>query len=150
MTITRPNWAEYFLQIAETVSLRADCRRRQHGAVVVKNNQIVATGYNGAAAGTPGCLEGACPRGLLGYDVVKEFTNYDAGAGRCISTHAEINALLRAGFDRTNGATIYITGEPCPTCWKTILAAGVAKAVWKHPTTGHHVTQYAEQGLFTP
>jgi dCMP deaminase len=127
----RPNWDTWFLEGAGWVSQRADCRRRQHGALVVDaDHRIVGQGYNGAPAGTPGCLAGACPRGLLSYDEVSTMTDYDSGPGRCISTHAEVNALLDAGRTRCKGATIYITGEPCPRCRKTIEAAGISRIVF--------------------
>lgn len=61
--MTRPSWDQYFLRIASAVAARADCTRRRVGAVIVKGNRIVSTGYNGAPAGCAGCLEGACPRG---------------------------------------------------------------------------------------
>lgn len=143
MSPTRPDWDEYFLEIAGVVSLRADCRRRQHGAVVVSaDRRIVGTGYNGAPSGEPGCLSGACPRGLLSYEELQSMSSYETGPGRCISIHAEANALLYAGRDKTVGATIYITGEPCSGCVKLIRAAGISKAVYPSSTgTGiHHVT----------
>jgi dCMP deaminase len=132
-TLTPPrlrlSWDEYFINIAYSVALRADCRRREVGCVLVDTDRrIIATGYNGAPAGVPGCLAGNCPRGLLGYDAVQEFTDYDTGPGRCIAIHAEANALLYA---RTNckGATAYITDAPCPTCTKLLRAAGVRRVV---------------------
>lgn len=66
---TRPSWDDYFVTIARAVAARSDCRRRQVGAVLVdESHRIVGTGYTGAPSGHPGCLEGACPRGLLSYD----------------------------------------------------------------------------------
>lgn len=126
---TRPSWNDYFLEIAEVVSLRADCQRRQVGCVLVdEDHRIIGTGYNGTEPGGASCLKGECPRGLLGYDVVEEFTNYDSGPGKCVSTHAEINALIWA---RTSckGATAYVTDQPCPTCAKALAAAGVRQVV---------------------
>lgn len=127
----RPGWDTYFLTIATAISERADCRRRRVGCVLVDSDRrIIATGYNGAPAGDVGCLEGGCPRGLLTYDEVTAFTSYDAGPGRCISLHAEANALLYA---RTSckGATAYITDPPCPTCIKLLRGAGIERIV--HP-----------------
>lgn len=125
----RPDWDDYFLELARTVALRADCSRRRVGCVVVLDNRVISTGYNGAPAGDPGCLSGACPRGQLGYNEVAPFTNYDTGPGRCIAIHAEANALLYA---RTNcvGATAYITDPPCPTCSKLLRAAGIERIVY--------------------
>lgn len=130
----RPSWDHYFLVQAWATSLRADCTRRRHGAVIVKDRRIVASGYNGAPAGKPGCLEGACPRGQLSYDEHpgRSIGGYDdpTSPGYCGSVHAELNALLHANRADTVGATIYITGEPCHGCRKAITAAGIARAVW--------------------
>lgn len=136
-----PTWDEYFLMIAATVSSRAKCVRRQVGAVLVVDKRIIATGYNGAAPGRPDCLEGACPRGRLGYDVVPAFSDYDMPGtpGFCIAIHAEVNALLFATRD-TQGATAYITDEPCPGCRKALAAAGISRAVWPDG-------EYAADGL---
>lgn len=129
--ITVPGWDEYFLGIATAVSARAKCTRRRVGAVLVHEHRIIATGYNGAAPGRPDCLEGACPRGRLGYAEVPAFSDYDVpGApGFCIAIHAEVNALLFATRD-TAGCTAYVTDQPCPGCRKALAAAGVVRAVW--------------------
>jgi len=129
--ITVPGWDEYFLGIAAAVSARAKCTRRRVGAVLVHEHRIIATGYNGAAPGRPDCLEGACPRGRLGYAEVPAFSDYDVpGApGFCIAIHAEVNALLFATRD-TAGCTAYVTDQPCPGCRKALAAAGVVRAVW--------------------
>ncbi|MDR1355604.1 MAG: dCMP deaminase family protein [Propionibacteriaceae bacterium] len=126
-----PSWDEYFLMLAKTVSARAKCVRRQVGAVLVVDKRIIATGYNGAAPGRPDCLEGACPRGLLGYDVVPAFSDYDMPGtpGFCVAIHAEVNALLFATRD-TQGGVAYITDEPCSGCRKALAAAGISRAVW--------------------
>lgn len=128
---SRPAWDDYFLTIARTVARRADCRRRQHGCVLVDaDNRIIGTGYNGAPAGEPGCLSGACPRGNASYDEIRSLSSYDTpGPGFCISVHAEANALLYA---RTSckGATAYVTGQPCPTCDKLLRGAGVERIVY--------------------
>lgn len=145
--MTRPSWDVYFLKIAVAVSARADCSRRQVGAVIVKANRIVATGYNGAPAGQTGCLEGACPRDkhYKAYDKrhgdpichcgndwpcsdeVATGSQYDYGAGACIAVHAEANALLYADRDKCEGATIYCTEVPCSWCYKLIEGAGIAR-----------------------
>ncbi len=126
-----PGWDEYFLGIAEAVSRRGKCTRRQVGALLVVDRRIIATGYNGAAPGRPDCLEGACPRGQLSYDEVPGLGDYDrpGTAGFCIAIHAEVNALLFATRD-TNRAVAYITDPPCPGCRKALAAAGIVRAVW--------------------
>lgn len=129
---TRPSWDSYFLGIAQAVATRADCRRRRVGAVLVGiDNRVLEVGYNGAPSGHPGCLSGGCPRGLLSYDQVGEFTDYSnpSSPGYCVALHAEVNALLIAGR-AARGGTIYITDEPCPNCRKVIMGAGVVRAVW--------------------
>lgn len=120
----RPNWDIYFLGIALAVAKRADCSRRIVGAVIVKNNRIVATGYNGAPAGQPGCLEGACPRS---GSTVASGSDYETGPGACIAVHAEANALLYADRDKCEGATMYVTESPCSWCYKLIEGAGIAR-----------------------
>src|SRR5690606_7799904 len=96
--------------------------------VVDQDNRIIATGYNGAPAGQPDCLSGACPRGLLSDEAAPDNKNYDFGAAPCIAVHAEANALLHA---RTSckGATVYVTKAPCPACSRLLAAAGIARVV---------------------
>jgi len=126
----RPDWDTYFLGVAAAVSIRADCSRRQVGCVIVdEDHRIIATGYNGAPAGEPGCLAGYCPRGRLTEEEARSVEkNYDFGPYYCIAVHAEANALLHA---RTSckGATVYVTKEPCPACTKLLKAAGISRLV---------------------
>jgi dCMP deaminase len=124
--VTRPDWREYFLRIAETVAIRADCDRRQVGAVVVKDNRIVGTGYNGAPAGAPGCA--TCPRRL---SKVEPFSSYDTGPGTCIAIHAEANALLYTDRADLVGATMYTTCQPCDGCLKLIAGAQLEGVHWR-------------------
>jgi dCMP deaminase len=134
--VLRPSWDEYFLGIAEAVAARADCSRRKIGAVIVKNNRIVSTGYNGAPAGHRGCLEGACPRATS--DVPQD-SSYDTGPGTCIAVHAEANALLYADRDKCEGATMYITDMPCDGCMKLIHASGIRKIYAAKGNAGYMV-----------
>lgn len=131
MTRTIPSWDDYFLAFAATASTRAKCTRRNVGAAVVKDHRIVATGYNGAAAGEPECLDGQCPRGRLSLDQMPPLGDYDRPGtpGFCIAIHAEVNALLNASRD-TTGATVYITDPPCAGCRKAMAAAGIVRVVW--------------------
>jgi dCMP deaminase len=126
----RPSWDEWAMQIAVAVSSRADCRRRQVGAVILDpQHRVVATGYNGAPAGAVGCLAGGCPRGLKGTDEVPGYSSYDTGPGMCISNHAEVNALLYADRSKVEGGTLYVTAEPCLGCIRIIANSGVARVV---------------------
>jgi dCMP deaminase len=125
----RPDWDHYFINMAEAASMRGDCRRRQVGCVIVDENfRILAAGYNGAPPGRPGCLAGHCPRGLLDEDQIPSFSDYDRGPGKCISLHAEANALLYAGRE-ARGGTAYVTYKPCPTCEKLLEGAGIRRVV---------------------
>lgn len=127
----RPTWDAYYLGIARAVSARADCTRRKVGAIVVKGDRIVSTGYNGAPAGRPGCLSaGACPRGRMSAAEVAPGSSYDTGPGACIALHAEQNAILRAGLE-CRGAVLYLTDPPCDGCARLIEGAGFARVV--HP-----------------
>jgi dCMP deaminase len=119
----RLDWNEYFKRIAEAVSLRGDCKRRQIGAIIVKHRRIVATGYNGTPPGGLSCLNGDCPR--ADSDLSHNHPDYSS----CIALHAEQNAIAYANRADTDGATIYITSEPCDMCVKLIKAAGIVRVV---------------------
>lgn len=127
----RPSWDEYFLDIAQAVSTRADCTRSLVGAVLVdENHRIVSTGYNGAPPSTPGCLtDGACPRGRLSYDDLPPEGSY----GNCIANHAEYNAILYSNPEERSGTTLYITRRPCVGCHELILAEGIRWIIWTTP-----------------
>lgn len=137
----RPDWDRFWLLVARVYGLRANCTRRKASAIIVRDHRLIAAGYNGAPAGQPGCLEGACPRGLLSYDEVAPLTNYDEGPGKCTAIHAEANAIIHGEYERIRGSTIYmIPGAPCFGCQKLIAGAGLTRAVWPGgewiPTTG--------------
>ena len=125
--IKRPSWDEYYLGIAKAVSARGDCIRRQHGAVVVKNHSIIATGYNGSPPGSDkSCgATGQCPRNLDPTSKHGE-GSYDL----CWATHAEANAIIRASWEDLQGSIIYITGSPCSGCSKLIASAGIDRVVF--------------------
>lgn len=127
--MSRPDWDAYYLGIARAVAARADCTRRQVGAIVVVDHVVVATGYNGAPPGAPGCLSaGACPRGKQDAAMVAPGSSYDTGPGSCIAIHAEANALLRAGL-AARGATLYVTDAPCDGCSRLIAGSGIARVL---------------------
>lgn len=124
---TRPGWDEYFLNICKTVSQRADCRRAQHGCVIVQNNRIVSTGYNGAPSGGPSCLKGECPRGLLTNE---QCASLSADYTNCVALHAEQNAIAYANRVDCVDATLFVTGKQCDMCEKLTRAAGIRRVVW--------------------
>lgn len=132
----RPSVDEYYLGMADAAAKRAECTRRQVGAVIVKDRAIISTGYNGAAPGKPSCLDGACPR-----------ANSDAAPGTgyassgCVAIHAEMNALLRASWDQLQGATLYCTDEPCDQCDPHIEAAGITTAIYRVDEFPHIATR---------
>lgn len=129
----RPDWDAYFLIVARSVSLRADCTRRKVGVVVVDaQHRIISTGYNGAAAGAPGCAsDGACPRGTMTLEEHPSYVDGNHDFSNCIAVHAEANALLYADGRHTRGATLYSTDKPCAGCERLIEGAGIIRVV--HP-----------------
>ncbi len=123
----RASWDEYFMQIAEIVKTRSTCLRRQVGAVIVKDNRIITTGYNGAPSGLKHCTEmGGCERERLG---VPSGERHEL----CRALHAEQNAIIQAAMlgISTDGSTIYITLQPCVICAKMLINAGIKRIVHK-------------------
>jgi len=120
----RPDWDEYFLEIARVVSQRSTCLRQQMGAVLVKDRRILATGYNGAPAGLAHCAETGCLREQLG---VPSGQRHEL----CRGLHAEQNAIIQAALYGVpvGGSTIYITNHPCSVCAKMIINAGIEKVI---------------------
>ena len=127
----RPDWDTYYLGIAASVAARADCTRRQVGCVLVGvDNRVLSTGYNGAAAGAPGCASAAaCPRGRMDGTAVPTRSSYRTGLGTCIAVHAERNAVDYSRADLA-GATAYVTCEPCPDCYALLSSRGIGAVVW--------------------
>lgn len=121
----RIDWDKYFMEIAEVVSKRASCSRRRVGAVIVKENSIIATGYNGAPKGILDCLEqNSCIRDEQN---IKSGQNLEV----CFALHAENNAITQCAVNGVSckGATIYITHSPCSMCLKQIINAGIVRIV---------------------
>lgn len=134
----RPNKTEYYLGIAKAVAQRATCLRRKYGAIIVKDDTIVSTGYNGTARGLPNCIDiGRCPR---------EEQKIEAGAryDLCRGVHAEMNAVVNAARSGVSvmGGTMYLTGfdaktgeplkdvvKPCILCSRVIINVGVKEVV---------------------
>ena len=113
--------------IAEAVATRSDCRRATVGAVIVDGrNRIISTGYVGAAPKQTGCLDGGCLRGLLSAETCPPGSDYD----NCISTHAEVNALLYSDRSRHDGGHMYVTRRPCYACYKVLRNSGLRIVQW--------------------
>lgn len=155
----KPGKDLYYTNIADSVARRATCLRRCYGAVIVKNDRIVATGFNGAPRGVPDSIEeGWCRRIRMGNGVDGQRSNYMA----CRAAHAEMNAIISASMEEMTGATLYIAGRnkeplvgfddqgyplkelttrwedlplakgsPCQLCARMILNAGIERVVFR-------------------
>ncbi len=121
----RPSWEEYFMDIAKLVARRSSCLRRQVGAVIVKDKNILATGYNGTPSGITHCSETGCLREQL---KIPSGERHEL----CRGLHAEQNVIVQAAKHGVNieGATLYCTNSPCIICSKMIINAGVKDIVY--------------------
>lgn len=131
--IERPSKERYYLDIAAAVSARSTCVRRQYGAVIVKNDMIISTGYNGSARGWLNCCDtGECWREAHGIPHGEQYE-------KCKSVHAEANAIISAPRLDMMGATLYLAGfengeriedpKPCEMCQRMIENAGIIRVV---------------------
>ncbi|NUM25452.1 MAG: dCMP deaminase [Candidatus Buchananbacteria bacterium] len=129
----RPNWDDYFMAIAKIVAARGTCDRLYASAVLVKDNRIISTGYNGSPPGLPHCND-------VGH-LMEE--------GHCVRTiHAEHNAILQAaaqGGTSTIGSTIYMKYSPCIHCTKYIISAGIKRVVFEKIYRNQKVTEMFKQ-----
>ena len=127
--MNRPTKDEYYLNIAEVVAQRATCLRRQYGAVIVKDDEIISTGYNGAPRGEPNCCDvGFCWREA---NHIPHGEQYE----KCVSVHAEQNAIISASRKDLLGSTLYLVGlengvriespKPCDICRRLIKNSGI-------------------------
>lgn len=129
----------YYLTIAEAVAGKSTCLRRCYGAVIVKDDEIISTGYNGSPRGCPNCCDTGCMREILG---TKKGDAYNL----CMSVHAEQNAIISASRRDMIGSTLYIVGvnspkiemasgyhyadpTPCLLCHRMIVNAGISRVV---------------------
>ena len=140
--VTKEN---YYLDIAETVAERSTCLRREFGAIIVKNDSIISTGYNGAPRGRKNCSDlGGCMRDKLG---IPRGERYEM----CRSVHAEANAIIAAPRDQMLGATLYMvcvnaqTGElfpgtsSCMMCKRLVINAGISTVVVRDTKDSYRV-----------
>ena len=130
---TRESKQQYYLDIASAVAKRSTCLRRQYGAVIVKNDEIVATGYNGAPRGDTNC----CDKGVCWRD--ENHIPHGEQYEKCVAVHAECNAIISASRNEMLGSTLYLYGyedgkplsapEPCLICSRLIKNAGITMVV---------------------
>lgn len=144
--MNRPSWDEYYMEMAELAAKRSTCLRRNVGAVIVKDNHAVATGYNGAPKGLKHCGE------ISGC--LREQLNVPSGQRHelCRALHAEQNAIIQAAAmgHSVEGGTIYITHQPCAICSKMIINAGIKRIVVKEGYPDDMAVEIlAEAGLKT-
>lgn len=124
MQETRPSWDQYFIRIADFTSQRSNCLKRKVGAIIVQDNKIVASGYNGTPRGIVNCFDGGCPR--CNDSTVESGTRLMD----CICLHAEENAILQIGAAGCEGATLYCNTYPCRGCVKRIIQVGIRRVVY--------------------
>ncbi|MBC6475662.1 MAG: dCMP deaminase family protein [Hormoscilla sp. GM102CHS1] len=126
MEAERPTWDKYFLMLAKLAATRSTCLAFPVGAVIVKDRQVLATGYNGSPSGSVHCTaQGYCYPGLSSCDASKILPSR--------AVHAEANAIAQAAKHgiSTDGASIYVTLEPCLSCLKLIISAGIHEVFYE-------------------
>lgn len=123
-TRLRPTWDSYFMRLADLAALRSNCMKRRVGCVIVRDNRVVATGYNGTPRHLTNCNEGGCTR-------CNSAEGSGAGLSTCLCLHAEENALLEAGRDRIgNESVLYCNTCPCLTCSIKIIQSGIKEVIY--------------------
>ncbi|HSD09681.1 MAG TPA: cytidine/deoxycytidylate deaminase family protein [Candidatus Binatia bacterium] len=142
----RPSWDQYFLLITRQVADRSTCNRAKVGAVIVRDKNILATGYNGAPAGLPHCTEIGC----LIYESRTPSGEVEENCFRTI--HAEINAIAQAAKNGSSirDADIYITHTPCIHCFKVLINTGIKRVLYEKPykiATLDELQRYCDVGL---
>ena len=148
--MTRTDKINYYLDIAKTVAERGTCLRRNFGAIIVCNDEIVSTGYNGAPRGRANCMDlGVCIREKLG---IPRGERYEI----CRSVHAEANAIISASRKEMLGATLYLAGKDaktgeyvenassCSMCKRQIINAGITQVIIRLTKTEYTVVQVAD------
>lgn len=122
----RPDWQQYFIDIAHLVARRSTCIRRRVGAVLVKDKRILATGYNGAPTGLAHCKDVGC---------LREKNDIPSGQRHelCRGLHAEQNAIIQAAYHGISirDATLFCTTLPCSICLKMLINAGITEIVFE-------------------
>ena len=142
----RPSWDQYFMLITRQVADRSTCNRAKVGAVIVRDKNILATGYNGSPAGLPHCTEVGC----LIYESRTPSGEIEENCFRTI--HAEINAIAQAAKNGSSirDADIYITHTPCIHCFKVLINTGIKRVLYEKPyklATLAELRGYCDVGL---
>lgn len=148
--VKRVDKVQYYLNIAEEVSKRGTCIRNNYGSVIVKNDEIISTGYTGAPRGRRNCIDlGVCRRQEMN---LPSGTGYD----ECRSVHSEQNAIISAARKDMIGSTLYLVGvnkrngeyvndnEPCIICKRMIINAGIEKVVMRDTKDKYRVVKVEE------
>ena len=143
--MARPDKINYYLDIAETVSKRSTCLRKQYGAIIVKNDIIISTGYNGAPRGRKNCSDlQYCMRNKLG---IPRGERYEI----CRSVHAEANAIISASREKMLGATLYLVGVEasdgsyvsnaccCSMCKRMVINAGISRVIIRDDADNYRI-----------
>jgi len=130
---TRPSWDQYFMTITRQVAERSTCLRAKVGAVIVRDKNILATGYNGAPAGLPHCTDVGC----LVYRSTTPSGEIEENCFRCI--HAEMNAIAQAAKNGASirDAAVYVTHTPCIQCFKVLINTGIKRIFFDKPYKLH-------------
>ena len=142
----RPTWDEYFMLQAELAKLRSNCITRHVGAVIVRNNRQIATGYNGTPPGIKNCFDGGCQRCS---DRLNGKIKSGESLDRCICNHAESNAIMHCailGIEAgSKDAILYSTFVPCLECTKMAITIGVKRIVCldTYPETDYELLKEA-------
>lgn len=135
---------DMYLNCAEVFAYRSTCIKRKYGAIIVKDDAVISTGYNGSPRGFVNCCDlGECPR-------IKKGMHQGEGYGMCRAIHAEMNALLNCSRQQTIGADLYLAGvnpednsiheaKPCPLCARNMIQAGIRNVIMR---TGNGAEEY--------
>lgn len=137
--VQRKRWNEYWMEMAFMASTRGTCPRLQVGCIIVKDNEVISMGYNGAPSKYPDCLEKGCMM----------------EKGGCTRTvHAEANALLRADYSKLEGAHLYCTDYPCSHCARMIRNTGITQLYYcreyRNPSGAVFLMRLSPQRLEMP
>ena len=137
----RLDWYQYFMKIANLVAERSTCCRAKVGAVIVKDKNILSTGYNGSPSGLPHCTDAGCL-------VYKSITPDGSVEENCFRTiHAELNAIAQAAKHGSsiNNADIYITHTPCIHCLKVLINTGIKNIYYQREYKIERIADMIEQ-----